>query len=197
MFYDSMLTIDLMCKDITEMYNDLDWDMTEAVVEIRELAVESAGQAIREDKKAVLLAWEAVNLIEKTANQEGLLALEDKLEHFQRVKVPFYEVLELMIRMLVDGMDHQFILEVMTNDFYTRVQNAVTRLVFCLYMSCVQDIEENYRAYREAEKAALEHSGENITFFPRTAAFASDGMRRRLELIPEEYREEFSNNSFL
>lgn len=47
---------------------------------------------------------------------------------------------KLTIRMLVDGMESLIILEVMTNDFYTRKQDAV--LTMCFYMACVLEVEE-------------------------------------------------------
>lgn len=181
--------IDFMCKGMMKMYDNVDWNMAGAVEEIRELAAQSAALAIKENKKAVLLAWEAVYLIEKTANLEGLFAIEDKLEYFGQLKVPFYDVLELAIRMLMDGMGYQVILEVMTNDFYTRKQDAVTVLILYFYMACALEIEEGLCAAL-AEENDVEAERQDVIPL-QTAKPVSNLMEKNLELIPKEYQKEF------
>lgn len=171
------------------MYSDSDWNMTETIQEIRCLAGNFAKQAMEEDMQSVFQAWKVVCFMEKTAAQEGLLALENKVKYMQKEKVPFYGFLRLIAHMLVDGTSLYLILEVMTNDFYTRKQEAGTVLILYFYMRCVQDIEENDRAYL-AEKSDLESKGENIEllFWEKHPL---DSMKRNLELIPDEFRDKF------
>jgi len=171
------------------MYSDSDWDMAETVQEIRCLAAKLAKQAMQEDMQSVFMAWKVMYFMEKTADQEGLLALENQLEYLQKAKVPFYEFLKSIVYMMVDGTPISLILEVMTNDFYTRKREAVTVLILYFYMQCVQDIEENFRAYL-AEVSDLESKGENVELLS-TAKRALDLMRRNLELIPKEYQNQF------
>lgn len=184
-----MLKIDLIGRDIIDMYDDLDWNMAESVEEIRKLAAALAEQAVEEDRQTVLLAWQVIYMMERTADQEGLLALGEKLETYPKRKVPFRDFLKPAVHMLVEGVDISLILEVMTNDFYTRKQEAVNVLILYFYVSCIRDIAENFRTVL-TEGDEEEETGKDIAALPIETPFLNL-MGNYLELIPEKYRGAF------
>lgn len=169
------------------MYDDLDWDMTETVAEIRELAVSLAEQAISEDKEKVLFSWRIACMMERIAAHKGLLALKDAVESFSEERVPFYNFLKSGAGMLVDGTPLSLILEVMTNDFYTRKQDAVMVLILCFYMLCILEIEERFRAVllEETDGEPIEKGKEMLS------AAGSGFMEKAWGVIPERNKEEF------
>lgn len=169
------------------MYDDLDWDMTETVAEIKGLAAGLAEQAINEDGENVLFAWKITCMMERIAVGKGLLALEAVVESFSEERVSFYVFLKFGVCMLVDGTPLPLILEVMTNDFYTRKQDAVTVLILCFYMFCILEIEEKFRV------VLLEDTDGEPVEKGKVAPSTSGSvlMEKAWELIPEKNKEEY------
>lgn len=77
--------------------------MTNSLAEIQQSALKNAERAVQERKKEVLRAWKVVFLMEKTAEEKGILALEEIMETIRQRKVPHYELLKAVIQLLVDG----------------------------------------------------------------------------------------------
>lgn len=127
------------------MFYETEWDMTNSLAEIEKNALEKAEYAINKRRKDVQNAWKTILLIVKIAEEEGLLALEDKLKTIRQIKAPYYKLLESLLILLVDGTEANLIYEVMTNDYYTREHDAGTDFIFFLYQLCVKDILESIR----------------------------------------------------
>ena len=156
------------------MFFETKWDMTEKVADIRALAEKSAVQAIETFPEEVRKAWKAMAYMEKTVEEEGILALEEKLPELEKLEIPRYETIKTVILLLTDATDTSLILEVLVNDYYIENQSDAQTFIAYLYMLCVQNIKEHLSLYS-----------------PSPQSF-SEILEKDLKLIPEEYREEFA-----
>lgn len=156
------------------MFRNMEWDMMSEAETLREKAILASDEAFEKGKDRIFSAWKIVVQLVKMIYEEGLLAAESEIENLSAKDVPFYDYLHILICLMTDGTSQNLILEIVSNDYYTRKNLKEEELyILYLYMTLVQQVCHPEKIYG-AKEIRME-----------------DVLVNYLDKVPYLYREEF------
>lgn len=155
-----------------------EWDMTDCMEKLERFVCQSALDVLQEYSDEILYAWEMVYGLEKTAYEEGILALEDAIYMEEYQKMAYYEAFKEIILQTVGAMDCSLLLEIVTNNIYVLCKEPKDVFVWYLYLLLIRDVVEPFWTNR------------NVTAI--NPPEPSEVMKKHLLLFPEEYRKKFA-----
>lgn len=156
-----------------------EWDMMPTVAEIKEQVLKNVDKAFKTNKKEIFRAWRTVFFLLRTVLKSGVLGMEEAIVNLRTEKIPIYHYLESIVWMLTDATEINLILEVMTNDFFSR-NNPKPGEAFILYLYMTLVLQ----MYRE--DTGVFPSAKNIDDMTLEQI-----LEMNLEIIPPEYQDEF------
>lgn len=124
------------------MYYIDEIDMMGAFASICTQTGKNVGHVVAEKKEEVNLAVQLVLSMQKTAEDEGLLALEYMLEDIKSSQAPCADFLPDKIMMIVNGTYANIVTEIMINQFYVRNPDDFEAVILFIYMFGLEMIQQ-------------------------------------------------------
>lgn len=133
------------------------------------------GKVLEKDYSYIVAAWRAMECILYTADEEGLLALEDKLNDgtIARIGAPNYEFLEKIIISCVEAYDKGLVFDMIVSDYYVNGYGDTEKMCMFFYLTGIMEIMDRTPKYE------MKYT-------------AQKWMQKNLLLLPEQYRQEFA-----
>ena len=130
---------------------------------------------VQENHEELEAAWKVLFLVLYTVEDEGVLALEDKLDtgKIRKIGAPDYDFFAAMLLHCVDAHDTEIIIDMMVNDYYVNHYENKDKVILFLYMLCIIECMVTDEHYRMKFSAKI-------------------CMQCNLSIIPEEYRADFA-----
>lgn len=118
----------------------------EELIEIRSVALKNVVGVIAQNKEEIIKAYRLITGLAYRCQKEGILALEYAVTFLPKDTLLFSEIAE-MVRLVIDGMDAQFISEMLTLKFMVNQYCGLEAFLYYLYARSVLMIQEGTSPY--------------------------------------------------
>ncbi|MDE7478779.1 MAG: hypothetical protein K2M91_12690 [Lachnospiraceae bacterium] len=124
------------------MYYVDEIDMTGSLVAICRQVGRQAGHVAEEKKEEISAAMRLIECMQKKAEDEGLLALEEMVDDIKSSKAPYADFLPDKVLMITEGTYANLVIEIMVNQFYVRNPDDFEAVILYIYMIGLLMIQE-------------------------------------------------------
>lgn len=145
-----------------------------ALNDIYKITQKSIGKVLEKELSYIVAAWRTMKCMLYTADKEGLLALEDKLNDgtIVRIGASNYEFLKKIIICCVNAYDKGLVFDIFVSDYYVNGYGDAEKVCLFFYLTGILEIMDCTPEYE------MKYT-------------AQKWMQKNLLLLPEQYRQQF------